>query len=257
MPCVRLPRKSLEARRLGADTHGRNMNSWRSFDLPFLIRQALLLAGLCVGPVLVYAALSAKRRVLAASVGGLFILGWLFLVLSFLQTNLRIWSDSPVPYTPFRAGPSTYSLLHLAPTLGLFVWLPSLLALTIAHVAVRRRVGKTLQTRTAMGITSFFALAGLLWGWFCVTGSEFNHEDTVWSDGFSFASWAQVEPGMTREQVEHLLGKPFPEPIMWGQMEGEERWERAWWVRNWSAGYFAVVWFDKDRVQRKQFWYSD
>ncbi len=33
--------------------------------------------------------------------------------------------------------------------------------------------------------------------------------------------------------------------------------QRLWWVRNWSAGYFAVVWFDKGLVHRKQFWYSD
>jgi hypothetical protein len=222
-----------------------------------MLRQAFLLAVMCLWPLFFFAALTTKRRILLTCVGLFLAIGWVLLSISMLQTNIRLWNHSNTPYTPFRVGPSMYSLGDLSPWLGFFIWLPSLVIYILIRAAVRWRKRQDLMPRAVFSFIIIFSLLGLFWGWVGVGVTEYDHEDTVWSDDFTFRGWEQVKPGMTRDQVLALLGQPFQEPIGWGYVKGEEKMDRFWWVRNWSAGYFAVVWFDEGRVHRKQFWYSD
>ena len=233
------------------------MDAWSIFDLPYLFRQAFLLSVMCAWPLFVYAAISGQRGMLLVWTSSLLMLGWSVLILLLLRTNLRIWDDGIMPYTPFRVGPSMHSLRDMVPWLGCFIWVPSLLVYVLMRLVLRRRNRGHLLPRATFIFIAFCALAGMSWGWFGVAAIEYAHEDTVWAKGFSFAGWQKVSTGMTQDQVTALLGDPLPEPIKWGYAEGKEQMQRLWWVRNWSAGYFAVVWFDKGLVHQKQFWFSD
>ncbi len=79
-------------------------------------------------------------------------------------------------------------------------------------------------------------------------------EDTFVAPGFSWQSWELIRKGMTRADVERLLGPPITEEL-------KPAFARAQfaecWVSNLSVGYFATVWFESGRVTRTQFWYSD
>ena len=223
-----------------------------------MLRQAFLLTAMCLWPLFIFAAISPRRRRVLIVSGIVFlIIGWLLLTLSMIRINVGIWSDSQTPYTPFRVGPSMYSLSELAMFLGLIVWMPSLLVYILIRLIVRRRQRTDLLPKATFSHIIFFATFGLFVGWSSAWLLEYAHEDTIWSSRFTFYGWNQVNPGMTRDDVIALLGQPIPDEIQWGFSDADKGMERLWWVRNWSAGYFAVIWFDEDVVHKKQFWYSD
>ena len=84
---------------------------------------------------------------------------------------------------------------------------------------------------------------------------EFDHEDTVWANGFTLSRWESVTNGMSHADVREILGAPLANPHNTFADTPNETVE--WWVRNWSAGYYAVVWFEDGIVKRKNFWYMD
>src|ERR1039458_7431383 len=82
--------------------------------------------------------------------------------------------------------------------------------------------------------------------------------ETIYASGYSEKKWDRVEIGMTKDKVLQLLGAPLDYKIEWGCVAGEEHWERFLWSRpKEGKGWFACIWFDVDRVARKQIWFDD
>jgi len=229
------------------------MNSISSFDLVFLARQTFLVALISFVPVGLFAGISRRRSLLLFSVAFFFALWGIFFVI-FLRHNLYIWSNSTVPYAPFRVGPSLYSICEMVPVMALTLWLPALLFLGLAVFSLWKfSLWKHLPL-TLFSLILFCGLFGSKWTWDMFRAIEYSHEDTIWSDTFSSRNWKAIQVGMSKDEVMTILGTPLDNPPDWwspedGQME--------WWVRNWSAGYFAVAWFKDNTLQRKNFWYSD
>ncbi len=231
-----------------------------SFDIPYLIWESALITLILAIPLIVFSFFGRRWWVWTLTVASIAI-SFCVLFSLFLRGNLALWGNhlpDGLPYRPFRVGPSVYSIVRcILPFCAMTIWLPSLLIMTLVIRMLRRCKQHHLIPVAMASLIILFAFIGKLFieGYCFIV--EFSHEDTVWADGFTFKNWNQVEVGMTRQKVIGLLGQPFPEPISWGYREGEEGMERLWWVRNWSAGYFAVIWFDNGRVHHKQFWYSD
>ena len=75
-------------------------------------------------------------------------------------------------------------------------------------------------------------------------------DDTIWADGYSEAGFKQIVPGMTKEDVVRLVGRPMFE---WWDGEGSEclgwnvHWEYAW---SGKAGWVRQVYFEDGRTVR-------
>jgi hypothetical protein len=222
------------------------------FDIGFMLRQCALIAGLAFIPLVAIAALSRRRRwllPLSLACGGA---AWIVLFLTVFQRIDSIRRDS-LPYQPFRVGPSIFALWDILLLLGFTVWLPTLVIYLLArHLVGRRR--HSFSPVVVVACFLIYSLVGTAWTWFWLRMAEWSHEDTFTAPGFSWAAWKLVRPGMTRTEVEAHLGPPISPEFRpaFAQQQGAECW-----VSNLSAGYFAAVWFESDKVVRKQFWYSD
>jgi hypothetical protein len=83
---------------------------------------------------------------------------------------------------------------------------------------------------------------------------EFSHEDTIYTKNFSKRKFESIELGINKQEVLELLGEPFQDDQAPEFIKSEDAF---CYVRNWSAGYFAVIWFEEGIVKKKNFWYSD
>jgi hypothetical protein len=213
---------------------------WSQLDTWYAARQVSILALLAFAPFL---CLRFYRRRLAA-IGGAALLGTAVALWAIvLKTSASIWSDSSVPYAPLRVGPSPFAIREMLPVVAVVVWAPAAVAVGLA-ILLRSSKGRVgLATWLATGWCGLFMCAA-------VVAVEWSHEDTVWARGFSLQRFQAVRAGMSRHEVHALLGPPLQGPALLGP--GSEAW-----VRNWSAGYWAVVAFDGDTVTRAQWWYSD
>lgn len=218
------------------------------FDLTFLLRQSVLLTLLVSCPLLVVAGLSRRRRILlpiAVAAAGLQVF---VLYFALRHSGTALWLSQPVPYQPFRVGPSDISLGEITPFLGITVWLPVAVLYGI-HVWRPIRI----RTGAAVGWCALYCVLSTVWVSDYLAVTEVGHEDTLVADGFSQRGWSQVMPGMTRAQVVSILGAPLSlaHRPHWVEQNAEL------WAYNWSAGYFAVAWFDDGRVARTKLGYSD
>ena len=79
--------------------------------------------------------------------------------------------------------------------------------------------------------------------------------ETIYAPGYSEKKWDKIEIGMTKDNVIQILGSPLDYNVGWGSFEGEEKWERLLWSRpKTHHGCFACMWFNQDKVARKQEW---
>lgn len=230
------------------------MNTITSFDIPCLVRQSVLVALFPSLPLIVFACIG-RRRWLWWLCGGASMASILLIFVAFLRCSMRIWHDSSLPYEPFKVGPSMYSILDALPILALTLWVPVILVLGGVLLLLHFRRRQTALPLAMFSLTIFFAPFGTFWTWGMFDAIEFSHEDTVWADGFTMSRWQSVTNGMSRTEVERLLGPPLPNPP--NSFVDEPGETAEWWVRNWSAGYFGVVWFEDRVAKRKHFWYMD
>jgi hypothetical protein len=158
---------------------------------------------------------------------------WIAYTIQILQA-VRLFQNS-------SCGTSRFAFLDLATFLGVTVWVP--LATLAAVQKWRRRYGP-MRTGIAAGLLCVVALyAGfvlLLTGW--------SHDDTRVAERFSLLSWYRVSAGMSREEVEGLLGPPIERDAMGGADV---------WVKPTYAGFYAAIWFEDGRVTKAQMWSKD
>ncbi len=232
----------------------REMNAITSFDILYLVRQSALVALFPIVPLVVFSFIG-RRRWLWGLCGAASVVSLLLIFGMFLHCNVRIWHDSSIPYEPFRVGPSMYSIVDTLPVLALTLWLPAMLILGGAILVLRLRHRQNSLPLAMLSLIIFFAPLGIFWTWGMFSAIEFSHEDTVWADGFTMSGWRSVTNGMSHADVQMALGPALPNPHnIFSDKPGETA---AWWVRNWSAGYFGVVWFQDGVVMKKNFWYMD
>lgn len=221
-------------------------------DILFLLRQCGIIAGLTFVPLVAIACLSPRRRwllPLSLVCGGA---AWVVLFAA-LFSGMNGIARGPLPYQPFRVGPSAFALWDILKLLSLTLWLPTVVVYGLLRYFVARRhygIGRSAVVLSFL----IYSILGTTWTWLWLRVAEWSHEDTFAAPGFSWAGWTQVREGMSRADVEAQLGQPIPVAFKpaFAREQGAECW-----VTNLSAGYFAAVWFQNDRVSRKQFWYSD
>ena len=226
------------------------MPQWvSSFDVGYAARQVTIVAILALAPAVLWSALKA-RRLLAVVVAPSLILTIAWLLFDVLYVSSRVWSGSDLPYIPFRVGPSVFTLRELVWWLAMSLWAPSLAVYLLLRLWTSRRAPKPYsQTAIVVRLLSYMLLA-VTWTTLTLMVAEYDHEDTVVAEGFSEIRWQQLQPGMSRAEVQGLLGPPLRGHCQFDQ--GPECW-----VSNYSAGHFAGVWFEGDRATRIQRWYSD
>jgi hypothetical protein len=218
------------------------------FDIPYALRQTAVVAAIVVMPFLVYATLSDRRTRWQVGVGSVVVWQTLFAIV--LWVSSRVWSPGDLPFRPLAVGPSHLSLFDIARVVAVTIWAPAAILFTVIHWRRRRR----LVTHAAGGWVLLVMVGATCWTGLFIGAAGYAHEDTIYTPGFSLRRWHQVRDGMTRDEVVHLLGQPLPEHLqpLFAREAGA-----LCWVRNWSAGHFAAVWFDEGKVARAQLWYSD
>ena len=226
------------------------MADWTSnFDVGYATRQVTIVAILALAPAVLWSVLKA-RRLLAVVVGPALLLTVAWLLFVTLAGSSRVWSNSELPYVPFRVGPSDFSLRELAWWLPMSLWAPSL-AWCLLLTGWRRWRAATVYSHGAIvARLAAYILVAVAWTTLTLVITEYDHEDTVVAEGFTPRRWERLKPGMTRTQVHELLGPPLPGHCQFDSIP-------ECWVSNYSAGHFAAVWFDGDRAVRIQRWYSD
>ncbi len=221
--------------------------TWSDLDLSYLVRQLALVSTVALLPLLVFAVVSSLRRHLMP-VGALAIVAltatgvWIC-----ARRSLELWGAGPPAAPPVRIGPSPFAVVDLLAFFALVTWAPLFVALASMwwwRVVRSFRVSLT------------YCVLGSLWCGFWQTGAllafEHSHEDTQWTDGFGALGWAQVREGMSRSQVEALVGPPLPTSLQPKFLPNA-----LFWVRNNSAGYWAALTFRDGVVVEKRWWYSD
>lgn len=229
------------------------MELWTRFDIPFVLRQVGILALVVAAPPILFSLLQVRRRLFlsAALVGGLAV--WALLSWQVVSSSLAIWEGDPVPITPLPIGPSHLSIREFVPVAAV-VWLPWALYGTVAVLRRRRRLVDDARDGRRVAIMTLYFLYSTLWVGFFLFALEYSHEDTLYAEGFSKSRWDTVSNGMTVEQVSAILGPPLAASLQpaFAISQGA-----TCWVRNWSAGHFACVWFERQKSVRVYLWYSD
>lgn len=223
------------------------MTWWTDFDVPYAIRQLMAVTCLAFAPLLLWGAIR-SRRILVAGILPIVCATTFWLLFVTLSISARIWSTSHMPHRPLRVGPSSLSLIDFVQTFAWLLWLPSLVGAAVLYL--RRRRGRTaLSRRAAFSVIGVYTAVAVLCST-VVLGAWYSHEDTVYAEGFTLAKWGRLHAGMTRADVHAVLGEP---------LAGHCRFAPAveCWVANYSAGHFAAVWFESDRVVRVHRWFSD
>jgi hypothetical protein len=100
-----------------------------------------------------------------------------------------------------------------------------------------------------VSVASYILLV-TVWATLTLGVAEYDHEDTIVADGFTESRWQELRLGMSRAEAYELLGPPLRNACRFDAIPD-------CWIANYSAGHFAAVWFDGDRVTRIQRWYSD
>jgi hypothetical protein len=182
-------------------------------------------------------------------VSAVVVLVWSLLFWTVVLDSSRVWARDAVPIAPLPIGPSYLSLFDIARVVALTAWLPTGVLLLVWGW---RRPARLRALATPLLIV-FMLLTGC-WASLCLGLIEYTHEDTVYAPGFSMHAWNQVRLGMPEVDVFRLLGPPLPIELQprFATDDGA-----MYWVRNWSAGHSAAVWFERQRVTRVEMWYSD
>lgn len=183
------------------------MNWFANWDFSYVVQQTAILSLYPVVPLLVIAAFG-RRRNLLAWCGCAYIATFAMTLVDILSSAFGFFGVTP-PYTPFRIGPSLHSILDLLHVFILSLWLPSLTILGGLMVVVKIRRKEAAIPIAMLGITAYFAVAGSIWTVFLFHTCGFTHEDTVWAAGYDDRAWGRVEPGMARQEVVGLLGRPL------------------------------------------------
>jgi hypothetical protein len=218
-------------------------------DVLFLVRQDGAIAALTFLPLLLVGAVSPKRKWLfplglSCSLGG-----WLALVVFSTLTLGMITRPWPaIPYRPLHIGPSVFALIENGVVLGVTLWVPAAVVYIGLRYLAENLVVIRLGRSAAIAAFLTYTVVATPWAWLV------SMEDTFAAPGFTRARWSDVEVGMTRTDVEKVLGPPIRDPhtLSFARDQGADCW-----VSNFSAGYFACLWFRSDRVERKHVWYSD
>ncbi len=222
------------------------------FDVPFLFRQCAVIAGLTFVPPFVVAWILPRRRFLVPLVLICFaVVSVLLFYLSYRE--LDAFHRDPLPYRPFRVGPSWFGVWDIFKALALTLWLPTVALYGLTGWFLARK-DRRLYGPPALAAFLAYAIIGTGCTGFWLTVGEWMHEDTFSSSGFSWVGWERVRVGMSRSEVVAVLGPPLSNGFKpaFAQQQGAECW-----VSNLTAGYFAAVWFHNDTVSDKQFFYSD
>ena len=229
------------------------MELWTRFDIPFVLRQVGILALVVAAPPILFSVLQVRRRLFisAALVGGLAV--WALLSWQVVSSSLAIWEGDPVPITPLPIGPSYLSIREFVPVAAV-VWLPWALYATVAVLRRRRRLVDDARDGRRVAIMTLYFIYSALWLGFFLFALEYSHEDTMYAEGFTKSRWDSVSKGMTEEQISAILGPPLAASLQpaFAIAQGA-----TCWVRNWSAGHFACVWFERQKSVRVYRWYSD
>ena len=213
------------------------------FDIPFLAIQSGFLVALAFVPVFAVAVFSPRRRWALPVVLTCGIVAWA-LVFYLTVGEVGRYLQGEAPYRPFRVGPSIFGLWDSFRWFVLVFWIPVL----GAYLAVRTLIPWRPGRRSIVGGLLLCAIVATTLAWWS------SLEDTFVAPGFSWRSWSTIRQGMTRAEVHSLLGPPLPS----GFQPAFARDENAeTWASHLSVGYFAVVWFEQDRVKRIRLWYAD
>ena len=89
---------------------------------------------------------------------------------------------------------------------------------------------------------------------FSLKGLEWSHEDTIYASRLSLSRFNKITVGDTRENVEQNLGSPLSREYVPKEIKEADVYCYA---RSWSAGYTALVWFNDNKVEKKEFYYED
>ena len=82
--------------------------------------------------------------------------------------------------------------------------------------------------------------------------------ETVYAPGYTIEKWSMIETNMQKVRVWELIGPPLDYDIEWGYSDGEEGWDRYLWSRpKDGVGCFSCIWFESNKVARKQVWHDD
>jgi hypothetical protein len=216
-------------------------------DVPYLLVQTGLLVGLAFVPLFLISVVSPRRRWLSLFVLACAVVAWAVVFWSVVVEVDRYLPTGDAPYKPFRVGPSLFGIWDSIPFFAMVLWGPTLGAYWVIRIVARRRHLRIRPILVIIGIVlgSLFSAAVVWWA---------SLEDTFSTPGFSWKIWQDIRQGMTREEVHRILGPPLPGSLQpsFAREQGAEVW-----VSNLSVGYFAVVWFENNRVARTRLWYSD
>jgi hypothetical protein len=137
-------------------------------------------------------------------------------------------------------------------------YLPYCLA-PVCAIGIARRAGeKFLKWRRrdlwTLNWMFYGEIVASFWVIFICFLGEFTHEDTQRSAKFTTEQWSKIEPGMARREVHAMIGAPLKKSV---KGFADESVLPDMWAYNYSAGYYAAIWFTNDVVAKKLFWFSD
>jgi hypothetical protein len=214
-------------------------------NVTFLLQQCAVLAGLISAPLFVIAAISRRRcsllLVALACAGAVWLAltGWFVL-------NVDTSDRSSFSYQPLRIGPSTFQLWDTAWLVSVTLWAPTTIVYGLLRYLLARDRSQ-LDRRTVLACFLFYTLVGTVETWFWLFVSESYL-------GFTWSGWNWIQAGMSRAEVDGLLGSPIPTPWKpaFAHAQGAECYAGS------ATGRPATSRrFEHDGVERKHFWYSD
>ena len=226
------------------------------FNIMSLWTMIIAIAAFTLFPLLINAMIvSSKKRYLILMLIFCVAISYTLIQLIYRQ-NLVFWAGEILPYVPLRIGPSWISTREISRGVMLFLWIPFLgysSYLIILHYSKTRRQ-QLFFDRRAYFVMLFYSLISYIYLYAIIFGVGFSHEDTLIANDFSIDSFHKIHKGMTRQEVIQILGKPLViESSSWFLDDPRD----LCYARNWSAGWFAVVYIKGDKVNKSDIWFSD
>lgn len=215
-------------------------------NVVLVIRDYALLQGLSFLPLLAFAVASRRRRWLFPLGLTCGVISW-WIAVGLLLHRLGGLTDTWRGPDPSHVA----SFLAADAAIGLTVWYFALAVFGVLYVLGRflARGGRTaFRTPATIAAVVVYTLAAT-WGAHAATMG-----DTFVAPGYTRGGWARIAPGMSRVDVEGILGAPIPEArkSAFASDQGAECW-----IGHSHSGYYACVWFRDDTVRTRIFWYDE